>query len=81
MGKHSFQGTGVSFGVEKKPRARKWTDRLYDGRIRVQCRDCFDAGLPTSSSMTVCQACKERAVIRRSEAARFKAMLRADEGS
>lgn len=59
----------------RAPRVRRWSHRLPDGRLRVQCRSCFDAGLPAAMSPTHCPTCQSRAAQKRAEMVRFRQSL------
>lgn len=63
-------------GKHQAPRTRrKWSERLYDGRLRAQCRACFDAGLRPAETVRVCPECVTRSARRRDEAQKFRAFL------
>jgi hypothetical protein len=59
----------------RKRAPKQWSDRLYDGRLRAQCRDCFAAGLRAAESVRVCSECSARSQRRRLEAAAFRDFL------
>lgn len=49
-----------------------WSSRLRDGRLRVQCQGCYDAGLEPQESVRDCSTCWDRARRKRAEMGRFR---------
>lgn len=67
---------------KERPRSwdrKPWTHRLDDGRLRAQCRPCYESSLPPAVSIAVCAECGKRNDLRRSEIAAFKARVEADD--
>lgn len=54
---------------------KPWSSRLRDGRLRVQCQACYEAGLQPSESVRDCTRCWERARRKRSEMGKFRALV------
>lgn len=58
-----------------------WSNRLKDGRLRVQCQGCYDAGLEPPESVRDCSTCWERARRKRREMGNFRKMVEASDAS
>lgn len=48
-----------------------WSDRLGDGRLRVQCKTCYDALVPPGRTVRECEVCWRRARQKRAEMTAF----------
>lgn len=56
-------------------RRKRWTHRLPDGRLRVQCQRCAAAGLGVATSLAVCPQCQARKTRKAEEMTAFRETL------
>lgn len=59
----------------RRRRPREWTNRLPDGRLRVQCCECYRAGLDPTYTYRVCDSCRARLSRKKAEMDRFRMMM------
>lgn len=57
----------------------QWSNRLKDGRLRVQCQACYEAELEPQESVRDCTNCWDRARRKRREMYAFRESVRASD--
>lgn len=58
-----------------------WSNRLKDGRLRVQCQACYEADLEPAESVRDCPTCWDRARRKRREMGKFRQMVEVSDAS